>query len=251
MISDRSVRDHSVRVLVADDEPLSEALATRTIEVDPRLSVVARCENGTGVVEALSAGAIDVAVLDIRMPGLDGLALARFMARSEDRPEIVFVTAFPEHAVEAFGLDVCDYVTKPYDPDRLRRAVLKAASKRQLRNHPSTLQPMERLIVRTRGGTRLVAFSEIEAIDADEKEVWLRVGSVRLRYPGRISAMENALPCPPFVRVHRSHIVNMDWIAHMSDDSSGTGEITLRSGTTIPISRRYRRRLSALFLLGR
>ena len=237
-----------VRVLVADDEPLSLGLAVRTIGLDPRLEVVRSCIDGSEALTALEEGGIDVALLDIRMPGIDGLTLAKIQARQAQGPEIVFATAYGEHALQAFELGVCDYVTKPYEPERLRRAVLRAASQRRLKQNGSNVRPLDRLLVRSRLGTQLVEFDQIEAVDADEKEVWLRVGTRRMRYASTISAMELILPCPPFVRVHRSFIVNLDHIAAWNDASNGTCSLVLSSGGEIPISRRYRRRLSSLFL---
>lgn len=235
-----------VRVLVADDEPLSLSLACHTIAVDPRLVVAAQCNNGESVLAALSKNDVDVAVLDINMPRVDGLALSQLLAREQSSPEIVFVTAHSQHALEAFDLGVSDYVTKPYDGDRLRRAVLRAAARRQHQQR-GALAPMEKLLVRSRTGTHLLAFSEIELIDADEKEVWIQAAERRFRYSSTISAMERMLPCPPFVRTHRSHIVNLDHVSVLNDSNNGTGEILLKSGAVTPISRRYRRRLSALF----
>jgi two-component system LytT family response regulator len=240
--------EERIRVLVADDEPLSLGLAVRTIGLDPRLEVVHACGDGNEALEALSAGDVDVALLDIRMPGIDGLTLARLQARAQQGPEIVFATAYGEHALEAFELGVCDYVTKPYEPERLRRAMLRAASQRRLKQHGASVRPIDRLLVRSRLGTQLIPFDQIEAVDADEKEVWLRVGTRRLRYQNTISAMELMLPCPPFVRVHRSFIVNLDHIGAWNDASNGTGGLVLTGGGEIPISRRYRRRLSSLFL---
>jgi two-component system LytT family response regulator len=237
-----------VRVLVADDEPLSLGLAVQTIGLDPRLEVVRSCADGSEALQALEAGGIDVALLDIRMPGIDGLTLAKIQARRAEGAEIVFATAYGEHALQAFELGVCDYVTKPYEPERLRRAVLRAASQRRLKQNGANVRPLDRLLVRSRLGTQLVEFDQIEAVDADEKEVWLRVGTRRLRYSSTISAMELVLPCPPFVRVHRSFIVNLDHIAAWNDASNGTCSLVLSAGGEIPISRRYRRRLSSLFL---
>ncbi|MGE0533098.1 MAG: LytR/AlgR family response regulator transcription factor [Hyphomonadaceae bacterium] len=236
-----------VRVLVADDEPLSLSLACSTIAVDPRLVVAAQCNNGQSVLDALAKNDVDVAVLDINMPRVDGLALSQLLAREQSSPEIVFVTAHSQHALEAFDLGVSDYVTKPYDGDRLRRAVLRAAARRHAQAQGTSLAPMEKLLVRSRTGTHLLAFSEIELIDADEKEVWIQANDRRFRYSSTISAMERMLPCPPFVRTHRSHIVNLDHVSVLNDANNGTGAITLKSGAVSPISRRYRRRLSALF----
>lgn len=237
-----------ISVLVADDEPLSLALACSTIAVDPRLIVTAQCADGASVLDALSNANVDVAVIDVNMPRVDGMAITRALARDESAPQIVFVTAHSHHALEAFELGVSDYVTKPYDPDRLRRAVLRAASRRQMQPANQSLPPMEKLLVRSRSGAHLLAYSEIELVDADEKEVWIQAGGRRFRYSSTISAMERSLPCPPFVRVHRSHIVNLDHISVLNDANNGTGSITLKSGAVAPISRRYRRRLSALFL---
>jgi DNA-binding LytR/AlgR family response regulator len=232
------------RVLIADDERLSLEMAADAVKDDPRFDVVALCGSGPEALAAVREGAIDVAVLDIRMPGLDGRSLARLAACEDDPPAIVFVTAYGEHALEAFDIGVSDYVTKPYEPERLRRAIARAA----VRRAGGAAEPLEKLVVRTHAGVEIVELSDVEVIDADEKEVWLQThDGRRFRYPSTISALEKVLPCPPFVRTHRSHIVSLAHIARLRDASSGTGSITLTGGSVTPLSRRYRRKLSSLF----
>jgi DNA-binding LytR/AlgR family response regulator len=233
------------RVLVADDEALSLGLACETLEQDPRFEIVARCADGSTALAEMRRNMVDVAVLDIRMPGIDGRALARLAASEAQCPGLVFVSAFGEHALEAFEIGVCDYVTKPYEPERLRRAVWRAATRRA---NGAEAQPLEHLIVRTHASVDIVELGDIEVIDADDKEVWLqhREGR-RYRYPSTLSALAKALACPPFVRMHRSHVVNLRHIVRLRDASSRTGVITLTSGATTPLSRRYRRKLSSLF----
>jgi DNA-binding LytR/AlgR family response regulator len=232
------------RVLIADDERLSLDLAAEALRGDQRFELVALCENGPEALAKVREGAVDVAVLDIRMPGIDGRSLARLAACEEGAPAIVFLTAYGEHALEAFDIGVSDYVTKPYEPERLRRAVMRAA----LRRAGGAPEPLEKLIVRTHNRVEIVELNTIEVIDADEKEVWLQTGDGRrFRYPSTLSALERILPCPPFVRTHRSHIVNLAHIVRLKDASSGAGAITLTGGSVTPLSRRYRRKLASLF----
>jgi len=158
-------------------------------------------------------------------------------------PAVVFVSAYGEHALEAFDIGVSDYITKPYEPERLRRAVMRAMTRRS-----GGAEPLDQFVVKTHCGVEMVDLAHIEVIDADEKEVWLQtIEGRRYRYPSTISALELALRCPPFVRTHRSHIVNLAHVTRLRDESSGTGSIVLRSGRIAPLSRRFRRKLSSLF----
>ncbi|WP_342447074.1 LytR/AlgR family response regulator transcription factor [Ornithinimicrobium sp. CNJ-824] len=112
-----------MRALVVDDEPPALSELTYLLEQDGRFDVVVAASSGTDALRALDAGDVDVVFSDISMPGLDGMELARIIARFARRPQVVFVTAHEEHAVDAFAVQATDYVMKPVSPSRLARAV--------------------------------------------------------------------------------------------------------------------------------
>lgn len=234
-----------IRVLVVDPTMDSRSMAERSLRMDPRLVVAGPCADGASAIALAREGGVDVAVIDMRGLSVNGLDLTRILARTTPPPGIVFVADSPEFALEAFKLGVSDYVVAPYEPGRLREAVLRAASRRGLA--AATTRPMQRVIVRGRQGAQIVRYEDIELVEAAEKEVWLQVGGRRMRYASTVASMEGVLPCPPFVRVHRAFIVNLDHVRRLDDGPNGAAALTVTSGAVAAVSRGYRRRLVALF----
>src|SRR5262245_12273354 len=119
--------DTPLRALVADDEEPALAELVYLLDQDPRIGEIGTASTGPDALKILQATALDVVFCDIKMPGLDGIDLARVLSRFASRPKIVFVTAYDEHAVAAFDLDATDYVMKPVREERLAEAVRRVA----------------------------------------------------------------------------------------------------------------------------
>ena len=127
----RSVRlmaDTPLRALVADDEEPALAELVYLLEQDPRIGEIRTASNGPDALKILQATDLDVVFCDIKMPGLDGIDLARVLSKFASRPQIVFVTAYDEHAVAAFDLEATDYVMKPVRQERLAEAVRRVVT---------------------------------------------------------------------------------------------------------------------------
>lgn len=247
-----------LRVLVVDDEPLARRRLRLLLERRGEVGAIAEAEDGDAALAALRGGDVDLAFLDVQMPGRDGLAVAR--AVGADRlPAIVFVTAFDHYAVTAFELAAVDYLLKPFDDDRFAEAFercrrrVAADGLAALRDGLAALldpgapaHPATQLTVAK--GERLVVLS---VADVD----WVRAAGnyveVRARgetYLERITLARAAarLPSPPFLRIHRAVLVNTDRVAHIEVAAGGEPGVVLHDGTRLPVSRRYRRRLPTL-----
>jgi DNA-binding LytR/AlgR family response regulator len=233
-----SVGGPQLNVLVVDDEaPAREELAF-LLRDDDRVGAVRTAQNTPQALRLLNDEAADVIFCDIKMPGLDGLEFARVVAQFTQRPKIVFVTAYDEHAVDAFDLQAIDYVMKPVRADRLAEAVRRAVSA----GAPETGGPDdETLAVELGGVTRFVRRSQVRFVEAqgDYARLHTASGSHLIRTP--LSVLEERWTEAGFVRIHRSTLVALD---HVDEVRVVDGHYTVRLGVDeLPVSRRHTRTL--------
>src|SRR6476659_6086751 len=226
--------DAPLRALVVDDEAPTLAELTFLLERDPRIGELHTASSGTEALRALEEHPVDVVFCDISMPGLDGLDLAKVLARFADRPQVVFVTAYEEHAVDAFELQATDYVMKPIRAERLSEAVRRVVAKRSEAS-PSTTPP------ELGGVTRFIQRSQILYASApgDYARMHTANGSHLVRVS--LNALEERWGEKGFVRIHRSTLVSL---AHVTEVSSDSGRAVVRVGDVeLQVSRRHTRDL--------
>jgi DNA-binding LytR/AlgR family response regulator len=241
-----------LRAIIADDEPLLRAqLRARLAKLWPELSIVAEMADGRPTEELLAAHQPDLFFLDIHMPGVDGLEAARAIA---GRAHVVFVTAFDEHAVEAFERGAIDYVLKPFNEQRL--AVTVERLKERLKEAPAGIEALveslaERLAPGGNGhlkwikaavgnNVRLIPVETIAYFQSDEK--YTRVvtcdGEALIRKP--IKELLDELDPDRFWQIHRATIVNVDAIAGVKRGLKDQGELTLKDRReTLVVSRAF------------
>ncbi|AWS41992.1 LytTR family DNA-binding domain-containing protein [Streptosporangium sp. 'caverna'] len=230
-----------LRVLAVDDEvPALEEIAY-LLRQDPRIEHVSTAPGGVtalqDMVQMIGTGErLDGVFLDIRMPGLDGLDLARLIGGFPNPPRLVFVTAHEECAVQAFELEAVDYLLKPVRADRLAEAVrrLEAAIPAAAGSAPEDVIPVE-----LAGRTRFVPQQAVWFAEAKGDYVRLHTveGSYLVRMP--LAALERRWAGSGFIRVHRSTLVS---VRHVSELRFDGGRVMLRVGTeTLPVSRRHTR----------
>ena len=230
-----------LRVLVADDEaPAREELAW-LLGRSPEVGTVAAAASGAEVLRALETHDVDALFLDIRMPGLDGLDVARVLAKVKAPPKVVFVTAYDDGAVEAFDLRAVDYLLKPVRAERLAEAVRRVVDALGA-GDPATAAPDDETIAVELGGvTRFVQRSEVRYVEAygDYARLHTTDGSHLVRVP--LGTLEQEWAPAGFVRIHRSHLVALHHIDEMRVES---GAWTVRVGDDVlQVSRRHTREL--------
>lgn len=213
-----------LRVLAVDDERPTLEEVTYLLGRDPRIAEVHSCSTAAEALRVLSETEIDVAFLDIKMPGLTGLDLSQVLTRFKQPPQIVFVTAHEQHAVEAFEVRAVDYVLKPVRPDRLAEAirrVVEGAERESVPDDPSI--PVER-----GGVTRFVRRSEISHVEAqgDYARLHTPTGSHLIR--ASLAALEADWGPAGFVRIHRSLLVSLAHIAEVRS-SGGRTSVVVRT----------------------
>lgn len=198
----------SLKVLIVDDEALARA-RLRTLLGDctaPTASVAAEAANATQAVEWLQHQPVDVALIDIHMPGADGLTLARAMQALPNPPAVVFVTAYAEHAVHAFELEAVDYLTKPVRLERLQASLQKVERLRQSNRGLEPDLPEEVLIIQERGRTERVPLSQVVYLKAELKYITVRTVAKSYILEGSLSELEDKFKSR-FMRIHRNALI--------------------------------------------
>ena len=198
----------TLHVLIVDDEPLARSrLRTLLAACDgPAAMVSGEAAHAAAAFELLARQRFDVVLLDIGMPGEDGLDVARWLQRSPDSPAVVFVTAHAGHAVVAFDLEAVDYLTKPVRGERLQQALQKAERWLKERRAPSTMVPPESLLIQDRGRTERVPLSEVLYLKSDRKYLTVRTALRSYLFDGVLQELEERY-ATTFVRVHRNALV--------------------------------------------
>lgn len=225
-----------LRALVVDDEvPAREELAF-LLRDDPRIGDVHTASSAGQALRILGDEATDVVFCDIKMPGLDGVELARVLGRFAEPPRVVFVTAYEDRAVDAFDLQAVDYVMKPVHADRLAEAVRRVVV---ANTAPAAVADDETIAVELAGVTRLVRRSQVLYVEAhgDYTRLHTAAGSHLLRTT--LAELEERWAEAGFVRIHRSTLVAL---AHVDEIRAVDGRYTVRVGTDeLPVSRRHTR----------
>lgn len=224
-------------VLVVDDEPPARSEVAYLLNQDDRIGQVFAAASGGEALDLLHDRDVDIVFSDISMPGLDGMQLARVIARFERRPQLVFVTAHDDYAVDAFEVDVVDYVMKPVRPERLTQAI------RRCLGPAEAAAPIEdeRIPVDMGGVTRFVQRSDVRFVQAQGDYAQLHTAqSVHLvRIP--LTTLEERWATAGFARIHRSTLVNTACVDEIHTDD---GRCSIRVGnTSLQVSRRHTRDL--------
>lgn len=236
----------TIRTLIVDDEPLAVERLQMLCAREPRIALAGTASDGEAALRLIEGLEPDLVMLDIAMPLLDGLGVARATSRMGICPAVIFVTAFEGFAVEAFDLAAVDYLLKPVAHDRLSRAIDRV--EQALRNRDpaapatgSAAEPewAEEFWVPHRSELIRIGAAQIDWIEAERDYMRLHVGKSSYLLHQTISSLENRLDPQHFVRLHRSYIVRRDHIARLRHDGSGVWSAHLADGTEIRIGRTY------------
>ena len=232
-----------MKVLVVDDEPLARVrLRALILELMPAAAIVEAADGASAVV-AVGQTRPDVVLLDIAMPGMSGLDVARQIA---GRTPVIFVTAYDAHAVEAFEAAAVDYLLKPVSRGRLESALARVRERdlgvvvERLRAVEQTLKPAPppRITAHCGDATHIFEPKEIARFSAGEKYVSFRVGGKEFLTETSLSTLEERLASQGFVRVHRSELVQLATVRTLRRGAEGV-VLELSDGQIVPVSRRH------------
>jgi two-component system LytT family response regulator len=242
-----------IRTLIVDDVALARQRVRRYLDEDPEIEVVGECSNGREAVAAVLDLAPDLVFLDVQMPELDGFQVVQAL-EGKPLPAVIFLTAYDEYTLRAFEVHALDYLLKPFEPERLRRAVAHAkaqigkgvkgrgveAVRALLSDLGAKNKYPRRLTVKTGGRTVIVAADAIDYIKAEGNYLRIKAGGEAHLMRERLGRIETVLDPRTFVRIHRSTIVNIERIKEMQPLFNGDQALILRDGTRLTASRSYR-----------
>lgn len=240
-----------MNVMIVDDEPLARERLRRMIESFPGHTVVGEASEGRSAIERVAELAPDAVLLDVHMPGIDGLRVARELAGTELPPAVIFVTAHSEHALSAHNSQADGYLLKPVRREDLAEALARArrpsrAQYAALAGQPDGSGPMGYVSARTRDGIERVAIRDILYFWADQKYTSVFHLHGELLIEQSLATLEQSLS-DNFMRVHRKALVARAHVTGLKYNSDGSASLTLRHiGTAVPVSRRRLAEVRAL-----
>ena len=238
-----------IRTLIVDDEPLAVERLQLLCAREPRIDLIGTANDGEAALRLVDGLSPDLLLLDIAMPRLDGMGVARAIGKSTHRPAIIFVTAFDRFAVEAFDVAAVDYLLKPISTERLSRAIdrviaIVGADRQAKADLPAPEEKSDspwadEFWVPHRSELIRIGADRIERIEAERDYMRLHVGGHSYLLHQTITALEARLDPERFIRLHRSHIVRKDIIARLRHDGTGVWFACLTDGEEIRVGRTY------------
>jgi two-component system, LytTR family, response regulator len=247
----------SVRILVVDDEAMARRRVRRLLAAEADVTVVGECPDGASALRSIVHDKPDIVFLDVQMPELDGFEVVQAIAPDE-RPGIVFVTAFDRYALRAFDVHAVDYLLKPFTRERFRTALSRARERHDLRRRDRGVDALvthlrelrrypKRVAVRTHDRFVVVSWTDVEWIEAADNYVKLHAGAKEYLLRETLASIEQQLDPEAFARVHRSAIVQLDRVAEIHPAAHGDADLVLKSGARLVLTRTWRERVDRLF----
>ncbi len=237
-------------ILVADDEQLATERLELLLSRLEGARLVGTAPDGEVAVRKAEALTPDIVLLDIAMPGLDGIEVARALSRLDRSPAVVFVTAFDQFAVAAFEVAAVDYLMKPVDPARLARAIERAraflSQERPTGDGEGKSKFLEEFWASDLSGLVRIAARDIDRVSAERDYMRLHVGNRSWLIHHSMSALEEGLDPRLFVRLHRSAIVRRDFVTGFSRNASGRWLARLADGSEQAVGRLYSDQVRAM-----
>jgi two-component system LytT family response regulator len=208
---------------------------------DPDIASVIECESGEDAIKQIRHCRPDLVFLDVQMPECDGFDVLEMLGA--DMPEaVIFVTAYDSYALRAFEAGALDYLLKPFDDARFRRAMARAKEK-LARYAPRQRRSISKIAVKSRNQTIFLDVADIDWIEAASYYACIHMGAATHILRRSLQELEQDLDTRAFARIHRSTIVNLDRVRGLELQDSGEYEIVLHSGDRLRLSRRYRKRI--------
>jgi two-component system LytT family response regulator len=249
-----------IRALIVDDESLARDRLRQLLQNEPEVELIGECPDGHTAVATIREQSPDLVFLDVQMPELDGIAVAEAIG-AEAGPVIVFVTAHDKFALRAFEIHAVDYLLKPFDRERFKKALLRALEQVRQRENSTLIERQaaliaelksprtdDRIAVKSGGYVVWVKLDEVDWIGSADNYAELHVGAKSHLLRETMAALESRLDPKKFVRISRSVIVNAPRIKELKRLFYGGCELILQDGTKLTLSRRYRDKLPQLGL---
>ncbi|AFU98542.1 LytR/AlgR family response regulator transcription factor [Simiduia agarivorans] len=236
-----------ITTLIVDDEQHARTALKNLLSRHPAIDIVAECENGKDAVKAVNEREPALVFLDIQMPKLDGFEVLELLG--DKAPLVVFVTAHDDYAIQAFENNALDYLLKPVSPERLAETVARASQRLadhqpQQREQQAMLTDirrqqghLSRILVRDKGDVHVIPAADIIAIEAADDYVVIHTPAGNHIKQERLGRLEESLDPQQFCRIHRSCLINLDFLSNIETEGKDTRFAHLKSGQSFAISR--------------
>ena len=248
-----------LKTLIVDDEPIARQILREELEQLDEVEIVGEAADGSGALAAILKLSPDLVFLDLQMPGLSGFDVIKKLPSAGRIPTVVIVTAYDQHAIQAFEAGAIDYLLKPISQDRLAQAVERAA---RLRNRPGAtaermanmqeiaefphMRPARRIVARSGDEYLLLNSEEVYAFQAEGDLVWIITAKKRYLATQSLKLIQEKLQNTNFRRIHRKALVNIDHVRKMSTLSSQRWLVTLSNNQDFIVSKRQARNVRQL-----
>ena len=246
---------NKIRALIVDDEPLARKALKEALSQINDVEIVGECSNGFEVIKEVGENKPDLIFLDIQMPKLDGFDVVELLG--EESPMIIFVTAYDEYAIRAFEAHALDYLMKPVRVERLQQAGERTKKQMELKIRQSTngliqsrkdeLIPVSRILVRDGSKVFIIPVGDITHIQAEDDYVRIFTSEKSYLKLERMNRLEQTLDPSCFCRIHRSYILNIDYLSKIEPFSKDSKVAILTNNISLPISRSRYEQLMKLF----
>jgi len=233
------------RAIIVDDEALARKALRMVIDRFEEIEIIGECSDGFEAVKAINEKRPDLVFLDIQMPKLDGFDVLELLGK--DAPFIVFVTAYDEYALQAFEAHALDYLLKPVKPERLAKTLDRIKERfpgksrqpvdKLLQQHRLKDVPHKRILVRDRGNIYIIQAEDITYIEAQGDYVCINTLKKSSLKNDTLANMEKMLDPRKFYRIHRSYILNIDYLSKIEPYTKDSRVAILKNGKTLLVSR--------------
>ncbi len=235
-----------IRTLIIEDEQPARDLLRTFLAEFKEIDIIGECSDGFSGLKAINDNQPDLIFLDIQMPKLTGFEMLELL---EDVPEVIFTTAYDQYAIQAFELNAVDYLMKPFAKQRLRQAVdkvierfnLKHSASAEVRNLMTHVhnkpQLLDRVVVKSGSKIHVIPVDQIEQLEAQDDYVMIHAAEGRFLKKETMNYLEQHLPPDQFIRIHRSHIVNIGQILRIEQYGKESYMLVLKNGNQVSVSK--------------
>jgi len=234
-----------IKTVIIDDEQMAREIIADYLEEFEEIEVVAQCEDGFSGLKTIQDKNPDLVFLDVQMPKLTGFEMLEIL---DEKPAIIFTTAYDQYAIQAFEQNAVDYLLKPFSPDRFNAAVEKAISRiRKGLDRPENQkvreyldkgeQYIDRVVVKLRKEIRIIAVDQINYLEAQDDYVMIYTGKEKFLKQKTMKYFENHLDPREFVRIHRSYIIRTDRIGKIEPYEKSSFVVVMKDETSLPVSK--------------
>ncbi|WP_249870860.1 LytR/AlgR family response regulator transcription factor [Oceanobacillus saliphilus] len=229
-----------IRTLVVDDEPYNREELIFLLNQYPIIEVVAEADSGESCIVKATQTQPDLVFLDIEMPGIEGMKAAELLGELKNPPLVVFATAYPQFAAQAFRLDAIDYLLKPYDEDELTETIARIEKRLFYTSEIDEQKSVHKLAVDMDGEVVYLDPFDIIYIHSENKQVRIVTNQQDIPSKGSLKELEARLSTFPFFRIHKSYLVNLDYVSKLTPWFNGAYNLNLHGRKeSLPVSRNY------------